>query len=162
MSAPDGPYIPADQEPKELTLRVLVVGVLLGILMTAANAYLGLYAGMTVSASIPAAVMSMLILRSLFKDVSILENNAVQTMASAGESLAAGVIFTVPAMLVIGIWIDIEWFPTLSIALLGGLLGTMFTIALRRLFIVEEALPIQKALHVVKCWSLEKKVVVVH
>ncbi len=141
MSAGDGPYIPADQEPKELTLRVLIVGVLLGILMTAANAYLGLYAGMTVSASIPAAVMSMLILRSMFKDVSILENNAVQTMASAGESLAAGVIFTVPAMLVIGIWIDIEWFPTLSIALLGGLLGTMFTIALRRLFIVEEALP---------------------
>ena len=85
--------------------------------------------------------MSMLILRSLFKDVSILENNAVQTMASAGESLAAGVIFTVPAMLVIGIWVDIEWFPTLAIALLGGLLGTMFTIALRRLFIVEEALP---------------------
>jgi putative OPT family oligopeptide transporter len=141
MSADDGPYIPADQEPKELTVRVLIVGVLLGILMTAANAYLGLYAGMTVSASIPAAVMSMLILRSLFKDVSILENNAVQTMASAGESLAAGVIFTVPAMLVIGIWVDIEWFPTLAIALLGGLLGTMFTIALRRLFIVEEALP---------------------
>ena len=141
MSGEDGPYIPADQEPKELTVRVLVVGVLLGILMTAANAYLGLYAGMTVSASIPAAVMSMLILRSLFKDVSILENNAVQTMASAGESLAAGVIFTVPAMLVIGIWVEIEWFPTLAIALLGGLLGTMFTIALRRLFIVEEALP---------------------
>ena len=141
MSAQEGPYIPADQEPKELTLRVLIVGVILGVLMTAANAYLGLYAGMTVSASIPAAVMSMLILRSLFKDVSILENNAVQTMASAGESLAAGVIFTVPAMLVIGIWIDIEWFPTLAIALLGGLLGTMFTIALRRLFIVEEALP---------------------
>ena len=109
--------------------------------MTAANAYLGLYAGMTVSASIPAAVMSMIILRSLFKDVSILENNAVQTMASAGESLAAGVIFTVPAMLVIGLWDDIQWFDTLAIATLGGLLGTMFTIALRRLFIVEEALP---------------------
>ena len=117
MSAEHSPYISADEEPKELTLRVLIVGVVLGILMTAANAYLGLYAGMTVSASIPAAVMSMLILRSMFKDVSILENNAVQTMASAGESLAAGVIFTVPAMLVIGIWIDIEWFPTLSIAL---------------------------------------------
>ena len=71
MSAHEGPYIPADQEPKELTVRVLVVGVLLGILMTAANAYLGLYAGMTVSASIPAAVMSMLILRSMFKDVSL-------------------------------------------------------------------------------------------
>jgi len=109
--------------------------------MTAANAYLGLYAGMTVSASIPAAVMSMIILRTLFNDVSILENNAVQTMASAGESLAAGIIFTVPALLVIGIWDDIQWLDTMIIALLGGLLGTMFTIALRRLFIVEEALP---------------------
>jgi len=137
----DNPYIPADQQPLELTLRAIIVGIVLGVLMTAANAYLGLYAGMTVSASIPAAVMSMLILRSMFKDVSILENNAVQTMASAGESLAAGVIFTVPAMLVIGIWVEIQWFPTLAIALLGGLLGTMFTIALRRLFIVEEALP---------------------
>ena len=76
MSAQDGPYIPADQEPKELTLRVLVVGVLLGILMTAANAYLGLYAGMTVSASIPAAVMSMLILRSLFKDCLLYTSDA--------------------------------------------------------------------------------------
>ena len=141
MSGEHQPYIPASESPHELTLRVIIVGILLGILMTAANAYLGLYAGMTVSASIPAAVMSMIILRSLFKDVSILENNAVQTMASAGESLAAGVIFTVPAMLVIGLWDDIQWFDTLAIATLGGLLGTMFTIALRRLFIVEEALP---------------------
>ena len=78
------PYIPASESPLELTVRVVIVGILLGILMTAANAYLGLYAGMTVSASIPAAVMSMIILRSLFKEVTILENNAVQTMASAG------------------------------------------------------------------------------
>ncbi|MFB1005730.1 MAG: oligopeptide transporter, OPT family [Candidatus Poseidoniaceae archaeon] len=141
MSAVHDPYIPATESPPELTLRVVVVGILLGILMTAANAYLGLYAGMTVSASIPAAVMSMIILRSLFNDVSILENNSVQTMASAGESLAAGIIFTVPAMLVIGLWDDIQWLDTLIIATLGGLLGTMFTIALRRLFIVEEALP---------------------
>ena len=127
---------------KELTTRVVVIGVLLGGVMTAANAYLGLYVGMTVSASIPAAVMSMLILRGFkFKDVTILENNSVQTMASAGESLAAGVIFTVPALLVLGIWQDIEWVDTFLIAILGGLLGTMFTIALRRLFIVEEALP---------------------
>jgi len=110
--------------------------------MTAANAYLGMLVGMTVSASIPAAVMSMLILRGLkFKDVSILENNSVQTMASAGESLAAGVIFTVPALLVMGIWSDINWVDTFIIAFLGGVLGTMFTIALRRVFIVEEALP---------------------
>ncbi len=142
MAAGDSPYIPADHNIAELTTRVIVVGIILGALMTAANAYLGLYVGMTVSASIPAAVMSMLILRGFkFKDVTILENNSVQTMASAGESLAAGVIFTVPALLVIGIWEDIDWLNTLIIATLGGMLGTMFTIALRRLFIVEEALP---------------------
>ena len=140
------PWIPADKNIAELSVRAII----LGAIMTAANAYLGLYVGMTVSASIPAAVMSMLILRGLkFKDVTILENNSVQTMASAGESLAAGVIFTVPALLVIadptdpdkGLWESINWFQTLIIATLGGLLGTMFTIALRRLFIVEEALP---------------------
>ena len=141
MAESSGPYISADESPLELTLRVVLVGIVLGILMTAANAYLGLYAGMTVSASIPAAVMSMIILRTMFKDVSILENNAVQTMASAGESLAAGVIFTVPALLVMNLWTSIQWMETLIIATLGGLLGTMFTIALRRLFIVEEALP---------------------
>ena len=142
MSELGEPYIPASESPLELTGRVIVVGILLGVLMTAANAYLGLYAGMTVSASIPAAVMSMIILRSLFKNVSILENNSVQTMASAGESLAAGIIFTVPALLVIpNVWDEIKLVETTIIALLGGLLGTMFTIALRRLFIVEEALP---------------------
>lgn len=140
--ADDGPYIPASTSLPELTPRVILVGIALGLLMTAANAYLGLKVGITVSASIPAAVMSMLILRGFrFKDVNILENNAVQTMASAGESLAAGVIFTVPALLVMGVWTEIDWLHTLIIATLGGTLGTMFTITLRRVFIVEEALP---------------------
>lgn len=142
MAAEKWPYVPHDKELPELTLRVIILGILLGIVMTAANAYLGMKVGMTVSASIPAAVMSMLLLRGLrFKNVSILENNAVQTMASAGESLAAGVIFTVPALLVMGIWDDIDPLKTFIIAFLGGVLGTMFTIALRRVFIVEEALP---------------------
>ncbi|MAK05206.1 MAG: oligopeptide transporter, OPT family [Euryarchaeota archaeon] len=136
------PFIPAEKSLPELTTRVIIIGIFLGMVMTAANAYLGMKVGMTVSASIPAAVMSMLILRGLrFKEVSILENNAVQTMASAGESLAAGVIFTVPALLVMGIWEDIDPLQTFIIAFLGGILGTMFTIALRRVFIVEEALP---------------------
>tara|TARA_B100001996_G_scaffold280049_1_gene220531 strand:- start:2068 stop:4143 length:2076 start_codon:yes stop_codon:yes gene_type:complete len=155
MGSETEPWVPAHLNVAELTVRAVIIGVLLGAVMTAANAYLGLYVGMTVSASIPAAVMSMLILRGLkFKDVTILENNSVQTMASAGESLAAGVIFTVPALLVItdpnpancelaecGLWTKIDWTQTFVIALIGGLLGTMFTIALRRLFIVEEALP---------------------
>ena len=135
----DGPYISASESLPELTVRALVVGIILGGLMTAANTYLGLYVGMTVSASIPAAVMSMLILRGLrFKDVNILENNVVQTMTSAGESLAAGVIFTMPALLVMGFEMDL--LTTFIVATLGGVLGTIFTIALRRVFIVEEAL----------------------
>ena len=145
MASADEPWISADRNVAELTVRAILIGIVLGAVMTAANAYLGLYVGMTVSASIPAAVMSMLILQSFgmmgYEKATILENNSVQTMASAGESLAAGVIFTVPALLVMGIWTEINWFDTMIIAILGGLLGTMFTIALRRLFIVEEALP---------------------
>ena len=133
------PYVPASESLPELTVRALLLGLVLGALMTAANTYLGLYIGMTVSASIPAAVMSMLLLRMLrFKEVSILENNVVQTMTSAGESLAAGVIFTMPALLVMGR--EMDTLTTFIVAILGGILGTIFTITLRRVFIVEEAL----------------------
>ncbi len=116
------PYISADITLPELTVRALVLGVILGALMTAANTYLGLYIGMTVSASIPAAVMSMLTLRLLrFKNVNILENNIVQTMTSAGESLAAGVIFTMPALLVMGR--EMDTLTTFIVACLGGEIG---------------------------------------
>lgn len=135
----DSPYIPATTTLPELTKRALILGVFLGALMTAANTYLGLYIGMTVSASIPAAVMSMLLLRMFrFKNVNILENNVVQTITSAGESLAAGVIFTMPALLVMGR--EMDTLTTFIVAVLGGILGTIFTITLRRVFIVEEAL----------------------
>jgi len=133
------PYVPASVTLPELTVRAIILGLVLGALMTAANTYLGLYIGMTVSASIPAAVMSMLLLRMFrFKDVSILENNIVQTMTSAGESLAAGIIFTMPALLVMGR--EMDTLTTFIVAILGGILGTIFTITLRRVFIVEEAL----------------------
>ncbi len=135
------PYVSAEENIAELTVRAIVLGLVLGALMTAANTYLGLYMGMTVSASIPAAVMSMLLLRLLkFKDVTILENNVVQTMTSAGESLAAGIIFTMPALLVMGFADDMNFVTVFCVAILGGVLGTIFTIALRRVFIVEEAL----------------------
>ena len=87
----------------EITVKAFVLGVLLSVILSAANAYLGLFAGMTVSASIPAAVVSMGVLR-LFRKSNILENNIVQTAASAGESLAAGVIFTMPAMIILDFW----------------------------------------------------------
>ncbi len=141
MTSTSTPYVAADRNIAELTVRAIVLGLVLGALMTAANTYLGLYMGMTVSASIPAAVMSMLLLRLLkFKDVTILENNVVQTMTSAGESLAAGIIFTMPALLVMGFADEMNFVTVFCVAILGGVLGTIFTIALRRVFIVEEAL----------------------
>ncbi len=121
----------------ELTIRSLILGILLAIVLGAANTYLGLYAGMTVSASIPAAVISMAILRGLFRSGTIRENNIVQSVASAGESLAAGVIFTVPALLLVGAWHEFEFWPTTMIALFGGGLGVIFMIPLRRALIVE-------------------------
>ena len=106
------PYVsPRDSLP-EMTAKALALGAVLSVVMGAANAYLGLYAGMTVSASIPAAVVGMAILRGLLRRGTILENNVVQTMASTGESLAAGVIFTVPALVMIGQWQDFRFWPT--------------------------------------------------
>lgn len=121
---------------KEITLRVVVLGLLLSIVMGAANVYVGLKAGMTVSASIPAAVMAMLLFKMLFKNSSILEANQVQTCASAGESLAAGIIFTMPAMVLIGYWDSFDFWSVTIIALSGGLLGILFMIPMRKVFIL--------------------------
>ena len=120
----------------EITIKAVVLGVLLSMLLAAANAYLGLFAGMTVSASIPAAVVSMGVLR-LFRHSNILENNIVQTAASAGEALAAGVIFTLPALVIMGFWEDFNFLWVTIIACFGGTLGVLFTIPLRRSLIVE-------------------------
>jgi uncharacterized oligopeptide transporter (OPT) family protein len=122
--------------PQELTIRVVFFGILLAILLSAANAYLGLFAGMTVSAAIPAAVMALGIMR-FFKSSTIQECNLVGTCASAGESLAAGVIFTLPALLLLGFWEEFNYFWVAVIAGFGGLLGVLFTIPLRRSLIVE-------------------------
>jgi len=123
----------------EITVKAFILGIVLSMILAAANAYLGLFAGMTVSASIPAAVVSMGVLR-LFRKSNILENNIVQTAASAGESLAAGVIFTLPALVILGYWDgfggkNFLWITVISA--FGGLLGVLFTIPLRRSLIVE-------------------------
>ncbi len=131
--------MPDPAVPPQLTIKAMVLGVVLAAVLAGANAYLGLFAGMTVSASIPAAVISMGILR-LFRNSNILENNIVQTAASAGESLAAGVIFTLPALILMGYWNVFEYWWVCAIAGLGGLLGVLFTIPLRRSLIVEEGL----------------------
>ncbi|HET8580740.1 MAG TPA: oligopeptide transporter, OPT family, partial [Nitrospiraceae bacterium] len=130
-----GPVIAADVSLPEITIKGVVLSVVLAAVLAGANAYLGLFAGMTVSASIPAAVVSMAVLR-FFRRSNILENNIVQTAASSGEALAAGVIFTIPALLLIGYWTRFEYWQTTAIALVGGLLGVLFTIPLRRALIL--------------------------
>lgn len=135
------PFISADKIVPEFTITSITIGILLALLFGGANAYLGLRVGMTVSASIPAAVISMGIIRLIMKRDSILENNLVQTIGSAGESLAAGAIFTMPVMFM---WMD-EWgegspsFLTLAIiGLCGGILGVVFMVPLRKALIVKE------------------------
>ena len=135
------PYIPADKVTPEMTPTSIIMGLLLAVIFGAANAYLGLRVGMTVSASIPAAVISMAVIRVIMKKDSILESNMVQTIGSAGESLAAGAIFTMPALF---IWaregvMDTPSLATITIiALFGGLLGVFFMVPLRSALIVKE------------------------
>lgn len=139
MADQEAPYVAASTTLPEITVKALLLGVALSVVLAAANAYLGLFAGMTVSASIPAAVISMAVLR-LFRQSNILENNIVQTAASAGESLAAGVIFTLPAMVILGAWTEFPYWQITLIAGLGGVIGVMFTIPLRRALIVDNPL----------------------
>ncbi|MEZ6059156.1 MAG: oligopeptide transporter, OPT family [Planctomycetaceae bacterium] len=128
---------PVDSSKLELTPRAIVLGLILSVVMGAANVYVGLKAGMTVSASIPAAVMAMLLFRLLFSNSTILEANQVQTCASAGESLAAGIIFTMPAMVLIGHWQHFDYWSITIIAITGGLLGILFMIPMRKVFVVD-------------------------
>ena len=135
------PYIPANKVTPELTVTSIIMGVLLAVVFGAANAYLGLRVGMTVSASIPAAVIAMGVIRVVLRKNSILESNIVQTIGSAGESVAAGAIFTLPALF---LWANEgkmdkpDMLEITTIALLGGLLGVFFMIPLRNALIVKE------------------------
>jgi putative OPT family oligopeptide transporter len=130
------PYIAANKVLPEFTILSLIIGALLAILFGAANTYLGLLVGMTVSASIPAAVLATGILKGLFKRSSILESNIVQAVASSGESIAGGIIFTIPALLLWGMSVSIT--QIVLVSLLGGALGILFVVPLRNYLTVEE------------------------
>ena len=123
----------------QLTVRAIVLAIVLAMILAAANTYLGLFAGMTIASAIPAAVISMAVLRVLGGG-GILENNIVQTGASAGSSIASGVIFTVPALVILGYWSDFKYSWVLAIAGLGGILGVFFSVPLRRSLIVDQGL----------------------
>jgi putative OPT family oligopeptide transporter len=124
------------QKRRELSFLAILLGVIITVVFGAGNAYLGLRVGMTISASIPAAVISMAVFRALRKKGALLENNMVQTIGSAGESLAAGVIFTVPAFILLDL--SFSLYQTFLVSLLGGLLGVLMMIPLRRFLVVEE------------------------
>src|SRR5881409_2337049 len=133
------PYVPADQSPAEFTIKAIVIGALFGLLFGASTVYLGLRAGLTVSASIPIAVLSISVLKKLGGS-TILENNIVQTIGSAGESVAGGVVFTIPAL--IFLTPDgpayFSYFQIAMLAFAGGILGVLMMVPLRRAIIVKE------------------------
>ena len=132
-------FIPASKTIPELTLKAILIGALLAIILGSANAYFGLYAGMTVSAAIPGAVMAFALLKP-FK-ATILEVNIGMMGAAAGTALAAGVIFTIPAMLFLDAWTDIQYIETTIVAALGGILGVLWMVSLRRALIIKTDLP---------------------
>ncbi len=140
------PFISPDQDLKEFTMRALLIGLFLAVLLGAANAYLGLKAGMTIAATYPAAVLGMAVLR-LFKDSNIVEENFTRTVGSIGESVAAGAIFTLPAFLIAGVWSN-DFFASFAgywkstvIMLVGGIAGILFVTLLRRVMVEDPDLP---------------------
>ena len=139
-------YIPAERTIPELTVKAVLVGIFLAIVLGAANAYLGLYAGMTVSAIIPGAVMALAFMKP-FKP-TILEVNIATMGASAGECIAAGVIFTIPALILLGTWTEIHYLETTFIALIGGILGVLWMVPLRRALVVKTDLPFPEGIAV--------------
>lgn len=133
------PFVPATESLPELTIRAVTLGVLMAIVLGAANAYLGMKAGLTVAATFPAAVVAMAALRVV--GGSVLEENIARTTASVGEALVAGAIFTLPAFIIAGAWTDIDYLDSTLIMLVGGTIGVLFVIVLRRTLVVEAELP---------------------
>ena len=133
------PYVPSTVAMKELTLKALLLGIVLAVVLGAANAYLGLKAGMTVAATFPAAVIAMAVLRPL--KGTILEENLARTTGAVGEALAAGAIFTIPAFVLAGVWQDFHYLQSTLLMLVGGILGVLFVIILRRSLIEDVSLP---------------------
>ena len=142
---PSKPFIPASQSLPEITVKAVILACLLTVVLGAANAYLALKIGTTVSASIPAAVISMAVL-SWFRRANILENSIVQTAASSGEALVAGISFTLPALLTLHFWSTFDYWQTVAVAILGGTLGILFSIPLRRVLINDKTLPYPEGL----------------
>ncbi len=133
------PFVPASREMPELTVKAVGLGALMAVALGAANAYVGMTAGLTVAATFPAAVVAMAVLRGF--GGTILEENIARTTASVGEALVAGAIFTIPAFVISGAWSELRYIESTAIMLIGGVLGVLFVIVLRRTLVVEADLP---------------------
>ena len=138
-SRPFAPLVPESADLPELTFRAVLLGTAMAIVLGTANAYLGMRAGLTVAATFPAAVVAMAALR-IFGG-SVLEENMARTTASVGEALVAGAIFTIPAFVISGVWDELRYWESTAIMLIGGVLGVLFIIVLRRTLVVEAELP---------------------
>ena len=138
------PFVPENVRLPEFTLRALVLGVVQAVLLGAANAYLGMKAGQTIAATFPAAIISMVVLRA-FRNHSILEENVARSAASVGEALVAGAIFTLPAFIITGLWKEFDYWQSTFLMLVGGVLGVLFVIFLRRTLCEDPALPFPEA-----------------
>ena len=145
------PYVPAVTTLKEFTLKAILLGIVLSIVLGAANAYVGLKAGMTVAATFPAAVIAMAVLR-IFKG-TILEENITRTTGAVGEALVAGAIFTIPAFVMTGVWVKLRYWESTVLMLIGGVLGVLFVIFLRRILIEDTDLPFPES---VACGEIVK------
>jgi putative OPT family oligopeptide transporter len=139
MSNDFKPYVPVETDMKEFTFKAVFLGLIMAVVLGAANSYLGLRVGMTVAATFPAAVVAMAALR-IFKG-SVLEENIARTIASVGEALVAGAIFTIPAFVMAGVWDEIRYFESSILMLVGGILGVLFVTVSRRALISETELP---------------------
>ncbi len=137
------PFVPASQSMAELTFKAIFLGAIMAVTLGAANAYVGMRAGLTVAATFPAAVVAMAVLR-IFRG-TILEENIARTTASVGEALVAGAIFTIPAFVISGAWDELHYIQSTAIMLMGGVLGVLFVIVLRRTLVVEADLPFPEA-----------------
>jgi putative OPT family oligopeptide transporter len=148
---PYRPYVPAETKLTEFTLRAVLLGAVMAIVLGAANAYIGLKAGLTVAATFPAAVVGMAALRLMRG--SILEENMTRTVASVGEALVAGAIFTIPAFKIAGVWDRFNYMESTAIMLTGGVMGVLFVVLLRRILVEESGLPFPES---VACGEIHK------
>ncbi|KPK02266.1 MAG: oligopeptide transporter, OPT family [Gemmatimonadota bacterium] len=140
----DIPFVPASQDMAEFTVKAIVLGAIMAVVLGAANAYVGMRAGLTVAATFPAAVVAMAVLRGF--GGTVLEENIARTTASVGEALVAGAIFTIPAFVLSGAWDELRYIESTAIMLIGGVLGVLFVIVLRRTLVVEADLPFPEAI----------------